>query len=80
MEQAFHIRDKLFEEARSKFGDTTIPTHYPFSDYLNEHIKQRLLSSLSCEENVIDAIAEYFNQSELIENGCLALKDLSLSG
>jgi hypothetical protein len=81
MKQALHIRDELLEEARNKFGDTTIPTHYPFSDYLIEHAKQRLLSSLSsCEENVIDAIAEYFNQSELIENGCLALTNLSLSG
>jgi hypothetical protein len=35
---------------------------------------------LICEENLIDGIVEYFNQSELIENGCLALSDLSLAG
>ncbi len=80
MKKAIYVREKLFEEAREKFGDVTIPTHYPFSDYLIENVKQRLLSSLSCEENLIDAIVEYFNQSELIENGCLALTNLSLAG
>ena len=80
MKQAMQIREKLFDEARGKFGDATIPTDYPFSDYLTEHAKQRLTSSLACEENVIDALAEYFNQSELIENGCADLTNLSLAG
>jgi hypothetical protein len=80
MIKAIHVWEEILVEARAKFGDVTIPTHYPFSDYLLEHLKKRLLSSLICEENLIDGIVEYFNQSELIENGCLALSDLSLAG
>jgi len=80
MKKAIKVWEELLEEARAKFGDITIPTHYPFSDYLLKHLKERLLSRLSCSDDIIDAIVDYFNKDELIENGCFALSDLSLVG
>ena len=80
MNQAIAVWEEILVEARAKFGDMTIPTHYPFSDYLLEHFKKHLLSSLSVDENIIDALVDYFNKGELIENGCLTLSDLSLAG
>ena len=79
MTKAIIVWEDLLDEARAKFGYTTIPIHYAFSDYLLEHIKIRLLKS-GIPENLIDAFIDYFDKSELIENGCLALSDLSLAG
>ncbi|CAF4395107.1 unnamed protein product, partial [Adineta steineri] len=78
MQKARLVWDDIVEEAQAKFGDTTIPAHYSLADYLQKHLKERLLSSLSCSDNIIDGLIDYFNSSELIENGCLSLSDLSL--
>jgi len=80
MKKAINIWEKLLEEIQAKFGDITIPTNYPISDYLSKNLKERLLSSLTSSENLIDAIVDYFNKSELIENGCLTLSNLSVAG
>jgi len=80
MKKVIIVWEEILQEARAKFGDTTIPTHYPFSDYLFKNFKERLLSSLDSSENLIDALVDFFNKSELIENGCLTLSDLSLAG
>jgi len=80
MRKAILVWEDILSEARAKFGDITIPTHYSFSDYLLTHFKERLLTSLSCSNDLIDALVDYFNETELIENGCLTLSNLSLSG
>jgi hypothetical protein len=80
MNKAMMVWEKIIQEAQAKFGDVTIPTHYSVSDYLLKHFKERLLSALPSSENLIDALVDYFNKSELIENGCLTLSDLSLAG
>ncbi|CAF1271176.1 unnamed protein product [Adineta steineri] len=78
MQKAKLVWDDIVEEAQAKFGDTTIPAHYSLADYLQKHLKERLLSSLSCSDNIIDALIDHFSSTELIENGCLTLSDLSL--
>ncbi|CAF1405759.1 unnamed protein product [Adineta steineri] len=78
MQKARLVWDDIVEEAQAKFGDTTIPAHYSLADYLQKHLKERLSSSLSCSDNIIDGLIDYFSSSELIENGCLTLSDLSL--
>jgi hypothetical protein len=80
MQKAILVWEEILQEARDKFGDTTIPTDYPFSDYLFKNFKEHLLSSLPSSENLIDALVDFFYKSELIENGCLKLSDLSLAG
>jgi hypothetical protein len=80
MNKATKVWEEILDEARTKFGDVTIPTHYPFSDYLSEHFKERLLTVLPSSDKLIDVFLDYFNNAELIENGCLALSDLSLAG
>jgi hypothetical protein len=80
MIKAISVWEAILYEARSKFGDITIPTHSSFSDYLLQHFKERLLTSLASSHNLIDALIDYFNKTELIENGCLALSNLSLAG
>ncbi|CAF4367403.1 unnamed protein product, partial [Adineta steineri] len=78
MQKAKLVWDDIAEEAQAKFGDTTIPAHYSLADYLQKHLKERLSSSLSCSDNIIDGLIDYFSSIELIENGCLSLSDLSL--
>ena len=80
IDKAIEIWEDLLDEAQAKFGDRTIPTNYSCSDFLLGHLKERLASKLTIEGNLIDAIVDYFNQNELIENGCLSLADLSLAG
>ena len=50
MSKAIDVWEEILLEARAKFGDITIPTHYPFSNYLLEHFKERLFASLSSSE------------------------------
>ncbi len=80
MSKAIEVWDETLRDARAKFGHEIIPTHYSLSDYLLQHLKKRLLDSLSVSENVIDAFVDYFFKAEVIECGCLALSDLSLAG
>lgn len=80
IDQAIEVWEEVLEEARAKFSDRTLPTDDSCSDYLLGQLKERLSSRLSCEEHLLNAIVHYFNQSELIENGCLSLGDLSLAG
>lgn len=80
MKKAIHIWDKILEEARNLYGDQTISTDYPFSDYLARVFKERLTSELNTSEDIINAFVDYFDKNELIENGCLALSNLSLAG
>ncbi|CAF3870832.1 unnamed protein product [Rotaria sordida] len=77
--QVLIVWEELLDEARSIFGDTTIPKNYPLSDYLLEHLKQRLLSAIPSLDNLVDAFCDFFNKGELIENGCFKLSDLSLA-
>jgi hypothetical protein len=80
MNKAIEVWEETARDAQAKFGDVTIPTHYSLSDYLLQHLKKRLLDSLSVSENVIDAFVDYFNKFEVIECGCHTLSDLSLAG
>lgn len=80
IDQSMEVWEEVLEEAQAKFGDRTLTTDHPCSDYLLGQLRERLSSRLSCEEDLLNAIVNYFNQSELIENGCLSLGDLSLAG
>lgn len=80
MLQARTVWEELLDDAEAKFVEQATPTDYPFSDYLLEHFHKRLAASLPAETKLLDALIEYFQQAELIENGCLALSQLSLAG
>ena len=80
MLQARTVWEELLDDAQAKFAEQTTPVHYPFSDYLLEHFHQRLAASIPAESKLFDALIDYFQQAELIENGCLSLSNLSLAG
>lgn len=80
MKKAIIIWEKTLEDARAKYGDETVPADYPISDYIFEVLNERLTSSLSTSKEIINALIDYFNKSELIENGCFTLSSLSLAG
>lgn len=79
-EKAKDVWIKLIEQAESKFGDKTIPTHYSFSEYFLEHFKERFLNEIPSSEHLVDDFFDFFGKGEIIENGCLSLADLSLAG
>ena len=80
MLQAQTVWEELLDDAEAKFAEQATPTDYPFSDYLLEHFRKRLAASMPTETKLLDALIEYFQQAELIENGCLSLSQLSLAG
>jgi hypothetical protein len=79
MVQARMVWEELLKGAEAKFAEKSTPNDYPFSDYLLEHFHKRLAASIPTETKLLDALIEYFQQAELIENGCLSLSQLSLA-
>ncbi|UJR27003.1 hypothetical protein I4U23_008308 [Adineta vaga] len=79
MEKAILVWEELLDEAAAKFNEKQHPKQHSVSDYLLEHFKERLIASISCSNHIIDALIDYFDKLELIENGCLTLSDLSLT-
>ena len=80
MRKTLSIWEEILKEAGAKFGDPNIAMHCSLSDYLLEHFKGRLSSSLTCSSELVEALVNYFGTAELIENGCSALSELSLAG
>ena len=80
MIKASAVWEELLLDARAKFGDRTVPTHYSFADYLLEHFRARLERALPSATHLLDALMNYFQKAELIEDGCDTLAKLSVAG
>lgn len=72
--------EELLLDARAKFGDGTVPTHYSFAEYLEAHFRARLQQVLPSATHLLDALMNYFQRAELIEDGCDTLAKLSVAG
>jgi len=80
MMKAIRICEEILDEAKDKFQDDSLSSQYSFADYLLANLKHSLSSKLHLSEELADAMIDFFDKSELIDNGCLSLKDLSLKG
>lgn len=80
MMNAMRVWENILDKAKDKFRDNSLSSQYSFADYLLANLKISLSSELKLSEELIDAMIEFFEKSELIENGCLSLKELSLKG
>ncbi|CAF0784118.1 unnamed protein product [Adineta ricciae] len=78
-DKATVVWQAILEEAAAFFEKKTRTSHHSLSDYLVEHFKKRLSIALGYSDDIIDAFIDYFNQIELIDNGCSSLSDLSLA-
>lgn len=78
MMNAMRVWENILDKAKDKFRDNSLSSQYSFADYLLANLKISLSSELKLSEELIDAMIEFFEKSELIENGCLSLKELSL--
>lgn len=80
VEKAIDVWEQIISKAQAQFGDRTTPMHYSLEEYVMKDFKERLITSLACDEELAGALIAYFCTAELIENGCVALSELSLAG
>lgn len=78
--EALDLFEDVLADARALFSQRSTSANASFSDFLYENFRKRLENSLPNEKNLFDALLNYVDQNELIENGCSSLKELSLAG
>ena len=80
MMEAFDLFEGVLTDARALFAQRSTEANASLADYVDKHFRSRLHESLPDQKHLFEAILNYFDQSELIENGCASLAELSLAG